>query len=290
MKKLLILTLLILLLTSIVHAGPIVVLMTDFSLENEAVATCHGVILKINPEINIVDLCHNVTPYDILEGALMLRSSKSFPQGTVFVNVIDPGVGTERNSIAVKTKEGFYFIAPNNGLLTFVIKEQGLLEVYEIEPLKVNPLWEKGTFDGRDLYSPSGAILATSGGDLSSVGHPLDESEIIYLEIKNVTLDKEKSEITGTYVKRDKPYGNVWTNITEEDMENMGVKFGDILEISFDGKEIELPYVLSFGDTEDSKPLAYIGSSGTLAFAINQGNFADTYGLKTGMEIKVKKK
>jgi len=288
MKKLLFLILIVLLFTTIAQAERIVVLMTDFSLENEAVGSCHGVILKINPEINIVDLCHEVTPYDILEGALMLRSSKYFPKGTVFVNVIDPGVGTERNSLALKTKEGYYFIAPNNGLLTFVIKEQGIEDVYELDPLKVDPEWKEGTFDGRDLYSPSGAILATSGGDLFSVGHPLDEERIIYLDIKEVSINN--GEITGTYIKRDRPFGNVWTNITKEDMNSQGIEYGNTISVDFEGQKMDLPFLLSFGDVEKGKPLAYINSSGTLAFAIDQGNFADTYGLGVGITVKVKKK
>jgi len=288
-KKTLLLILSILLLTNfIAYAGPIVVLMTDFSLENEAVGECHGAILKINPEIEIIDLCHNVTPYDILEGALMLRSSIYYPEGSVFVNVIDPGVGTERNSIAIKTGRGYYFIAPNNGLLTYVIKDQGIEEAYQIEPLKVNPLWKPGTFDGRDLFSPAGAILASSGGKLSSIGHPVEEKNIIYAEIKEVSIDN--SEITGAYIKKDKPYGNLWTNIRKEDMEVTGFTYGDTLCVTFDGKELEIPFVPSFGDVEKGNPLAYINSSGTLAFAINQGNFADTYDLTTGAEIKIKKK
>ena len=290
MKKIILLTLSLILLTAfIVQAEPIVVLMTDFSLENEAVGECHAAILKKDPNIKIIDLCHNVNAYDILEGSLMLRSSVHYPEGCVFVNVIDPGVGTDRNSIALKTKKGYYFIAPNNGLLTWVIKEQGIEEVYELDPLKVNPEWVNGTFDGRDLYSPSGAVLALAEGDLSSVGHPMDEEGIIYLDIKDVVIDKETGDVTGEYIKRDKPFGNVWTNITKEDMEEAGYKFGDIIYVSFNGEEIEVPYIVSFGEVNSGDPLAYINSSGTLGLAIDQGNFADMYKLEVGAEIKIKK-
>ncbi len=134
-----------------VIARPVVVLLTDFGLENEAVGLCHGAILSVDTEIQIVDLSHQVRPFDVRQGSRILGRATKFPRGTVFVAVVDPGVGTDRGSVAVKTTRGFTFVAPNNGLLTDVIQSQGIESVYRIEERKVNAQWEAGTFDGRDL-------------------------------------------------------------------------------------------------------------------------------------------
>ena len=286
MKKILFLIFSIFLLTTIMaSAKSVVVLTTDFGLNNEAVGICHGAILSIDSDIEVVDLCHNVPPYDINQAGLMLKRATTFPKGTVFVTVVDPGVGTTRNSVVVKTSDGFYYIAPNNGLLTYVIKNQGVEKVYELEPLKVNPDWIKGTFDGRDLFSPGGAILAKSEGNMDLIGHEVKKDELLLLDVKEAKVSLKDNKITALYTKRDEPYGNIWTNVTLDDIRSIKLELGDKLIIKFNNKELEIPFVLSFGDVPYGMPLAYINSGQTLAFAINQGNFADTYEIKEGTEI-----
>ncbi|MEQ8220756.1 MAG: SAM-dependent chlorinase/fluorinase [Candidatus Eremiobacterota bacterium] len=288
MKKICFLTLCIVLLTSlIVQARPLVVLTTDFGLNNEAVGLCHGAILAINPDIEVVDLCHNVKAFDVKGAAMILKGTECFPPGTVFVSVIDPGVGTDRGAIAIKTKKGLYYIAPNNGLLTFVIEEQGLEAVYELDTKKVNPQWNRGTFDGRDLFSPAGAILAANNGKMDSIGHEIKQEAIVMFMVLQAKI--HEGTISGVYVQEDEPFGNAWTNITEEDLKKISVKPGDKLHITAAGLEIDLPIVVTFGEVKKGEPLAYMNSEGTLAFAINQGNFTLTYNLKEGMEISVKK-
>mgnify|MGYP000981245366 FL=1 len=273
MKKLFLLSIFLILLTSLAYGRPVVVLMTDFGLNNEAVGLCHGAILAINSEIEVVDLCHNVKAFDIEQAGLFLKGTECFPEGTVFVNVIDPGVGTDRNSIAIKTKKELYYIAPNNGLLTYVIKDQGIEEAYELDKKKINPKWEKGTFDGRDLFSPAGAILATSNGNLDSIGRPIKTEDVVLFEIKVATVYEEEGKIIGIYNKTDEPYGNVWTNITSEDLLKISVKTDDTIHITAENIDMEIPFVTAFGDVQKGEALAYINSEGTLAFAINQGNF-----------------
>ncbi len=288
MKKICFLTLCMVILTSlIVQARPLVVLTTDFGLNNEAVGLCHGAILAINPDIEVVDLCHNVKAFDVKQASLILKGTECFPEGTVFVSVIDPGVGTDRGAIAIKTKKGLYYIAPNNGLLTYVIEEQGLEAVYELDTKKVNPQWSRGTFDGRDLFSPAGAILAINNGKMDSIGHEIKQEAIVMFMVLQAKINE--GTISGVYVQEDEPFGNAWTNITEEDLKKISVKPGDKLHITAAGIEIDLPFVVTFGEVKKGEPLAYMNSEGTLAFAINQGNFTLNYNLKEGMEIKVKK-
>jgi len=270
-------------------AKPVVVLLSDFGLETEAVGQCHGAVLRIAPEAAIVDLCHNVEPYDIRQAAIMLRGSTGFPDGTVFCSVVDPGVGTARKAVAVRTKRGLYYVAPDNGILSAVIASQGFDKACFIDEKRVNPDWKPGTFDGRDLFSPAAAVLAASGGDLGRIGRPARAGELVRLDIPVPRVDAEKHSVAGEYVRTDKPYGNAWTNIGADDLTSAGIAIGDQLDVRIPGRTIRMPFVISFGDVAKGKPLAYINSSGSLALAINEGNFSSAYGLRQGAAIIVRK-
>ncbi len=272
-----------------VEARPTVVLTTDFGLKNEAVGLCHGAILTINSDIAIVDLCHEIKPFDIRAAGRALRRTEVFPAGTVFVAVVDPGVGTAREPVAIKTRRGFYYIAPNNGLLTDIIDTQGIVAAYAIEPRRVNAKWVRGTFDGRDLFSPAGAILATNDGNLRSIGRPMDPRQIVRLPQLTTTVDIGGGSLSGHYIKRDDPYGNVWTEIRPEDLARIGCSQGDRLRVTGKGLDLELPWVLTFGDVADGEPLAYLNSDNTLAFALNQGDFSSRYRLEEGAELTIRR-
>lgn len=290
MRKTLLLILFLFIFSSIsIYAQPIVALITDFGLQNDAVGLCHGAILAVNPNIQIVDLCNNIKPYDIKQAGFTLRRSTVFPVNTVFVCVVDPGVGTTRNSIAIKTKKGLYYIAPNNGLLSFVIEQQGIEEVYELEPMKINPNWVRGTFDGRDLYSPAGAILASNNGNLSLIGKPLEKEKVVRLLFSQAIVYEKEGEIDGYYIQTDEPYGNVWTNITIEDLNKVGIKLNDKLLVKFSHETQIIPFVLSFGDVPKGCLLAYINSAGTLSFAINQDNFSKKFNIKEDESFIIRK-
>lgn len=268
-------------------AHPVVALLTDFGLNTEAVGLCHGAILAVDPEIRIVDLCHNSEAYDILLGALMLRGTTVFPKGTVFVGVIDPGVGTKRRPVAIRTRQGYYYVAPDNGLLTWVIRDQGVEEAVVLDEKRINPRWEPGTFDGRDLFSPAGALLASSGGDLRRIGRPIKASDLVLLDTPDVKWDAVSGTLHGVYLRRDEPYGNVWTNITRDDLTSAGIRMGDSVRLLAEGVDVTAPLVVSFGHVPEGRPLAYFASNGSLAFALNMGNFSEKYGLKPGMKLRV---
>jgi S-adenosylmethionine hydrolase len=203
------------------------------------------------------------------------------------VSVIDPGVGTTRSSIAIRTRSGIYYIAPNNGILTLVVRRQGADAVYELEPGKINPRWIRGTFDGRDLYSPAGALLASSGGNLDRIGRPIGVEDIVLIDFAASVVHKESRRVTGEYTETDYPYGNVWTNITEADLVSAGLSVGGTLLLTSDALALEIPFVTTFADVPKGAPLAYINSDGALAFALNMGNFQRKYGLKEGAKITV---
>lgn len=287
-RSTLLLPLLLVLLSATAHAAgrPVVALLTDFGLENEAVGLCHGVILARNSDIQVVDLCHTVDAFDIAEAALMLRGTSVFPRGSAIVAVVDPGVGTARLPIAVRTRSGLFYIGPNNGVLTYALRTQGIEAAVQLVPGRVNPAWRPGTFDGRDLFAPAAALLATKQ-DLSAVGDPIAVDALVLLPLPTVRI--EPGIVRGHFLREDRPYGNVWTDITSLDLEAAGIALGESLAVEIGSVALTLPYVLTFGIVPEGDPLAYIASAGSLGFAINQGHFRSTYAVPADATVTVRK-
>jgi S-adenosylmethionine hydrolase len=258
------------------RAKPLIVFMTDFGTLDDAVAICKGVIKSIAPEAEIIDLTHEVTPFSISEGARLLgRTSQYYPSGTVFLTVIDPGVGTNRKSIVVKTKRGQYFVLPDNGLVTQVVDRDGIDGIREITNLR----WlltgsSSSTFHGRDIFSPVAAHLA-HGEDWAQVG-PL-RTELTRLEIPRAVMDA--TGIKGLVVALDGPYGNLVTNIEGEDFHKLGYRVGDTVRVAVGTAEFQVPLAATFGGVAAGKPLLFIDSRGLVSLAINQGNFARQNGI-----------
>lgn len=270
--------------------SPIVAFLSDFGTRSDAVGVCHGIMLSIEPQLKIIDFNHNITPFNISEAALSLKRTDTYPPNTIFMTVVDPGVGTERMPIAIKTKKSLYYLLPNNGVVTYVAKTQGIEEVYEIIPQKINARWVKGTFDGRDLFAPATATLAKSNYSLSSIGKKISEKEIIFLEIKEGKCESPNHQImNGIYIATDDPYGNIWSNISLSELTKCGIKKGDYLTVTSGTLKLDLPFIDTFGDVKEGKNLAYINSDNNLALAINMGNFQEKYKLKIGAPLTVKK-
>src|ERR1700721_1360421 len=184
-----------------------IVFMTDFGVVDDSVAICRGVMYSIMPEVRIVDLTHQVTPFSILDGARFLYGATPYyPAGTIFVVVIDPTVGSARKAIVAKSKRGQYFVLPDNGLLTLVEQRDGIEAVREI----TNPDWMIGsrlssTFLGRDIFSPAGAHLAR-GDDWTQAGPALDVSQLVRLNIPTAAIDDKG--LHGDVIGTDGPYGS----------------------------------------------------------------------------------
>jgi S-adenosylmethionine hydrolase len=253
-------------------AQPTLVFMTDFGQRDDSVAICKGVMLGLEPRLRIIDLSHDVQPYSVLDGARFLAGTAPYyPAGTVFVTVIDPGVGSQRRAIVAKTKRGQYFVLPDNGLLTLVERQEGILEVRHL----TNTAWHftsslSSTFHGRDIFSPVGARLAR-GDDWTQVGPALTEWK--RLEIPEVKLTD--TVLNGTVLAIEHPYGNLVTNADGALLAKLGYQRGDTARVTFGkGPELRLPFVATFSDVPLGKPLLYVDSRGRVAFAINQGHFA----------------
>lgn len=265
---------------------PTIVFMTDFGVVDDSVALCKGVMYSIMPDVRIVDLTHEVTPYSILDGARYLYGATPyFPAGTVFVVVIDPGVGSMRKAIVARSKRGQYFVLPDNGLLTLIEQRDGIEAVRVI----TNPEWMIGprlssTFHGRDIFSPVGAHMAR-GDDWKTVGPEMPVKDMVRLQLKIATIDAQG--LKGTVIATDGPYGNLVTNVDAEDFFKLGYERGQEIPISIGGKQMKIKFVKTFSDVPLGDPLLYIDSRGRLAMAVNQKSFAETYGVKPPEEFEI---
>jgi S-adenosylmethionine hydrolase len=263
---------------------PTIVFMTDFGVVDDSVALCKGVMYSIAPELRIVDLTHEVTPFSILDGARFLDgASLYFPAGTVFVVVIDPGVGSTRKAVVVKSKRGQYFVLPDNGLMTLVQDRDGIEAAYEI----TNRDWMIGsalssTFHGRDIFSPVGAHVAR-GDDWTQVGPEVDVKKLVRLDLAAPHLDERG--LSGEVIATDGPFGNLVTNISGEDFLKLGYGHGQNVHVTIAKTEMNIPFVRTFSDVPLKKPLLYIDSRGHLALGVNQGSFAATYTIKPPASI-----
>lgn len=253
---------------------PTIVLMTDFGTANDAVAICKAVIVGIAPDARIMDITHQVTPFQIEEGARFLFDvTPYYPAGTVFLVVVDPGVGTSRKAVIVKSRKGQFFVLPDNGLVTPVLDRDGLATAREI----TNQAWMieapiSSTFHGRDIFSPAAAHLA-SGWDFNLVGPEVPQ--LVRLTPK-VSLTTEKG-IEGDIIGLDDPYGSLITDIPGDEFKKLGYNLGDKLRIEINKKPVALPYVKTFMDVPVGDSLLYIDSRGRVGIANNEGNYSKKF-------------
>jgi len=266
------------------HSQPTIVFMTDFGVVDDSVAICKGVMYSIAPDVRIVDLTHQVTPFSILDGARFLYGATPyFPAGTVFVVVIDPTVGSTRKAIVVKSKRGQFFVLPDNGLLTLVQDRDGLEAAREI----TNPAWMIGTrlsstFHGRDIFSPVGAHLAR-GEDWTQVGPELDTNKLVRLNL--TPAERDAHGLSGAVIATDGPFGNLVTNVSADEFLKLGYAHGQTVPIKLGDKSMDLPFVRTFSDVPLKQPLLYVDSRGRLGLAVNQGSFAAIYGIQPPQPI-----
>ena len=270
------------------------VFQTDFGLVDGAVSAMYGVAYTVNPMLKIHDLTHDITPYNIWEASYrLIQTINYWPEGTVFVSVVDPGVGSDRKSIVAKTKSGRYIVTPDNGTLTHVIRLEGIEAVRQIDE-NVNRLPRSGesyTFHGRDVYAYTGARLAADVIDFEGVGPELPVDTLMELPIVEPVLDG--NAVCGTIDVLDVRFGSLWTNIPRSLFMETGVKYGDRVSITIENdtrcvyRNI-IQYAKSFADVYVGEALAYVNSLDCMAIAINQGSFARAYNIGTGNSWRIR--
>lgn len=270
------------------------VFMTDFGLVDGAVSAMYGVAYSVMPELKIHDLTHDITPYDIWEASYrLIQTINYWPEGTVFVSVVDPGVGSDRKSVVVKTSSGRYIVTPDNGTLTHVLRVEGISGVREIDE-QINRLPRSGesyTFHGRDVYAFTGARLAAGIIDFEGVGSELSPESLIRLPI--VEPYPEGSAVCGTIDVLDVRFGSLWTNIPREMFLKTGIQYGDRVSITIenDTRCVYRNIILfgrSFADVYVGEALVYVNSLDCVAVAINQGSFARAYNIGTGNSWRIR--
>ena len=266
---------------------PMIVFMTDFGTANDAVAICKAVIAGIAPEARVADITHQVTPFQIEEASRFLYGvTPYYPSGTVFLVVVDPGVGTSRKAVIVKTKKGQYFVLPDNGLVTAVADRDGLAGAREI----TNQNWMfqdavSSTFHGRDIFSPAAAHLA-AGWDYTIAGPQV--AELVRLNPKTATI--EEKGITGQIIGLDDPFGSLISDIRGDDFRALGYVVGDKVSFQLNGKPLVLPFGKTFMDVPVGDALLYQDSRGRMGIAVNQGSFSKKFGIEPPATVFVPRK
>ena len=264
------------------------VIMSDFGLADGAVSAMYGVAYSVSEQLNISSLTHEIPQYNAWEASYRLIQTVGYwPKGTVFVSVVDPGVGSTRRSIAVETRAGQYIITPDNGTLTHIKRISGIVAAREIDE-RVNRLPGSGesyTFHGRDIYAYTGARLASGIIDFEGVGPAVDPASVVELPMDEPMLEGDC--IRGDIDVLDVRFGSLWTSIPRELFLKLGVKHGDFVEIKImNGARLvyrnSLIYARSFADAFVGEPLVYVNSLDRMAVAINQGDFARAYNVGTG--------
>ena len=264
------------------------VLQSDFGHADGAVCAMYGVAESVDPGLRIHDLTHEIEPYNIWEASYrLIQAIDYWPEGTVFVSVVDPGVGSNRRSITAETADGKFIVSPDNGTLTHISKLRGLRSVRIIDET-VNRLphsSESYTFNGRDIYAYTGARLASGTISFEQVGPEMPLDSVIMLPVQNPVL--QDGVIDGTIDVLDIRFGSIWTNIPHDLLRSAGISYGDRIQVTIRNDIRSLyrnvmTFARSFSEVYVGEPLAYINSLEYLAVAINQGSFAKAYNIGTG--------
>ncbi|MFH6648742.1 S-adenosyl-l-methionine hydroxide adenosyltransferase family protein [Streptococcus suis] len=274
----------------------LLVLQSDFGLVDGAVSAMIGVALQESRDLVVHHLTHDITPYNIFEGSYHLfQTVEYWPEGTTFVSVVDPGVGSKRKSVVALTEQNHYIVTPDNGTLSFIKKYVGIKAVREISEVanrRANTE-HSYTFHGRDVYAYTGAKLASGHISFEEVGPELSVDKIV--EIPTVPTEVGSDYVKGAIDILDVRFGSLWTSITREEFYTLQPQFEDRFEVTIYNNDMlvyqnQVTYGKSFADVRIGQPLIYINSLYRVGVAINQGSFAKAYNVGVGqnwhIEIK----
>jgi len=263
---------------------PVITLLTDYGIRDSYVAEVKGAVLKISPEATIVDISHDVGNYDIESGAFHLtRAAPYFPDGTVHVCVVDPGVGSKRKPIIIKTRSA-WFVGPDNGLMAPAAERLGVEAIWEITNTDMLPPRVSYVFDGRDVFGPMGAHV--------SMGVPPDKlgTEIGgMIRLPAYTPRLEGDTVHAQVIHVD-GFGNLVTNVTYETLEKIGASGDARFKVVVRGRELDLPYARRFSAVPEGEPLLLVAGGGYLEISVNQGSAAEYLGLGKGDEVTLQLK
>jgi S-adenosyl-L-methionine hydrolase (adenosine-forming) len=262
----------------------LITFLTDFGLEDDFVGTCHGVMKRIAPDVEIIDVTHGIAPQSILQGALILANTTPFLPECVHLAVVDPGVGSERRALALRAGNRL-FVGPDNGLLIPAAEKVGGVDVaheitnreYMLEPISA-------TFHGRDVFGPAAAHLA-SGVDVEQLGPPIQPKSLVRLELPQPEISQRRIRSTCLYIDR---FGNMQLNLTRADLESFGLSPGQKVEIEHTGDRYFAVAARTFADARPGEIILYEDAYENVALAISGGNAAQTFNVSAGAEIRIR--
>jgi len=258
--------------------------LTDFGLEDDFVGTCHGVMKRIAPQVEIIDLTHGIEPQSILQGALVLANTVPYLPEGVHLAVVDPGVGSPRRAVALRAGERL-FVGPDNGLLIPAADKVGGVGVaHEITNRDYALEHVSATFHGRDVFSPAAAHLA-NGLDLTKLGPALEPSSLVRLELPQPEISQRRIRATCLYVDR---FGNMQLNLTRADLDNCGVEPGHQVEVEHSGDRYYAIAARTFADARGGEIILYTDAYENVALAISGGNAAQTFNVSAGAELRIR--
>ena len=260
-----------------------VTFLSDFGLRDDFVGTCHGVMKRIAPEVQIIDITHGIPARAIVQGALVLANTVPYMPRGVHLAVVDPGVGGPRRALALRDGEGRLYVGPDNGLLLPAVERAGIAASHEI----VNPEYALApvsrTFHGRDIFAPAAAYLAR-GLALAQLGPPIDPGALVRLELPRAELRPSRISATALYVDA---FGNVQLNLTREHLGDAGVHPGARVELELAGQRYFAIAARTFSDARTGDLILYEDSYGNVAVAMNGGNAAEMLGARAGQDVRI---
>jgi S-adenosyl-L-methionine hydrolase (adenosine-forming) len=262
-----------------------VTFLTDFGLEDDFVGTCHGVIKRIAPEIEIIDITHGIQPQGVLQGSLVLANTLPYLPEGVHLAVVDPGVGTERRALALRSGDGRLFVGPDNGLLIPAAEKLGGIDAahevtnrdYALEPVS-------STFHGRDIFSPAAAHLAT-GVAIDELGPSIEPDSLTRLDVPKAESSDKRIRACCLYVDR---FGNMQLNLTRQHLDRLGIAPGVQVELELSSERYYAIAARTFADVRRGEIILYEDAYENIAIAISGGSAAETFLARPGVDVRIR--
>jgi S-adenosyl-L-methionine hydrolase (adenosine-forming) len=262
-----------------------VTFLTDFGLEDDFVGTCHGVMKRIAPEIEIIDITHGIQPQGVLQGALVLANTLAYLPDGVHLAVVDPGVGGERRALALRSGDGRLFVGPDNGLLMRAAEKFGGIDsAYEVtnRDYALEPV--SATFHGRDVFSPAAAHLA-NGVAIEKLGPAIEPDSLAQLDVPQPEVTDRRIRACCLYVDR---FGNMQLNLTREHLERLGIEPGIQVELELASERYYAIAARTFTDVRASEIILYEDAYENIAIAITGGSAAETFSARPGVDVRIR--
>jgi S-adenosylmethionine hydrolase len=260
----------------------VVTFLTDFGLQDDFVGTCHGVMARIAPDVRVIDVTHGIEPQAVLQGAIVLRNTVPYLPVGVHLAVVDPGVGSARRAVAVRTRDGRAFVGPDNGLLMLAADAAGTEAAHELADPRYRLTDVSHTFHARDIFAPAAAHLA-AGVDIAELGPALEPADLVRIDVPEPVIGRTQISTTVLVVDR---FGNIATNVAREDVGALGFEEGDRIEVRLQLDRYFAVFASTFADAPPGELILYEDSYGLMTLAISRGNAARLTGVGAGDELR----